>query len=59
MPAVMLLLFRCECPWPTLVVQNEGWDIAYVEQKGDLSVLPTVSEAVTWVNELIAKIDNA
>lgn len=54
-----LFRYRRKQPWPTLVVQNEGWDIAYAEQKGDLSVLPTVGEAVTWVNELIAKIDNA
>lgn len=54
-----LFRYRRKQPWPTLVAQNEGWDIAYAEQKGDLSVLPTVGEAVIWVNELIAKIDNA
>lgn len=36
--------------------KNENWDEAYIEQKGNLDVLPTVDDAIVWVNELITKI---
>lgn len=51
-----LFRYRRKQPWPTFVVKNENWDEAYIEQKGNLDVLPTVDDAIVWVNELIAKI---
>ena len=49
---------KCQ-PWPATVKKNEKWDAVYEAQKGDLPVLPTVDEAVTWANDLIARIDAA
>lgn len=51
-----LFRYRRKQPWPTFVVKNENWDEAYIEQKGNLDVLPTVGDAIVWVNELITKI---
>ena len=42
--------------WPSEVNATEEWRIAYDRTKGTLPVLPTIDEAVIWVNELIAKI---
>ena len=44
-------------PWPARVVRNENWDVAYLERKGGLKVLPTVDEAIIWANDLVARID--
>jgi len=54
-----LFRYRRKQPWPSPVVKNENWDVAYLDQKGSLSVLPTVDEAVAWANDLIAKINAA
>lgn len=54
-----LFRYRRKQPWPTFVVKNEHWDVAYADQKGDLDVLPTVDEAIVWANELISKIGKA
>lgn len=43
--------------WPAKVVATEEWRIAYDRTKGNLPVLTTVDEAVSWTNDLIAKID--
>lgn len=45
--------------WPPVVKANEGWDVLYANARHDLPVLETVSEAVSWVNELIHKIDHS
>ena len=43
---------------PTITRQNgEMWEQTYADQKRDLDVLPTVDEAITWANDLIAKLD--
>ena len=43
--------------WPAkLNVDTEEWRLAYERIKGELPVLPTVEEAVAWVNELIDRI---
>lgn len=52
-----LFVYRKRQPWPATVKKNEKWDAVYEAQKGDLPVLPTVDEAVTWANDLIARID--
>ena len=54
-----LFRYRRKQPWPPTVVKNEKWTEIYSVQKGDLPVLPTVDEAVTWANALIARIANA
>lgn len=52
-----LFRYRHKQPWPTFVVKNENWDVAYADQKGNLDVLPTVDEAIVWANELISTLD--
>ena len=54
-----LFYYRRRQSWPAQVVKNENWDKVYNDQRGELSVLPTVDEAIEWANELIAKIDAA
>lgn len=52
-----LFRYRRKQPWPARVVRNENWDVAYLERKGGLKVLPTVDEAIIWANDLVARID--
>ena len=54
-----LFRYRRKQPWPPTVVKNEKWAEIYSVQKGNLPVLPTVDEAVTWANALIARLANA
>lgn len=58
-----LFKYRCEQPWPPNLVKGETWDKIYTEARATLRdatfVLATVDEAVTWANDLIAKIDAA
>lgn len=51
-----LFAYRKMQPWPSEVVQGPGWGALYQAQRGDLPVLPTVEEAIAWVNDLIARI---
>ena len=41
--------------WPPTVVEYDGWDTIYAEAADGLDVLPTVTEAVAWANDLIAR----
>ena len=41
--------------WPPTVVEYEDWYTIYAEAAEGLDVLPTVTEAVTWANDLIAR----
>ena len=54
-----LFRYRRKQQWPASVIKNDGWDVAYADQKGNLDVLPTCDKAVEWVNELIDRIDRA
>ena len=54
-----LFRYRRKQPWPATITKNENWDAVYAEQKGSLSVLPTVDEAIAWANDLIRRIDAA
>lgn len=45
--------------WPPIVVEGEGWDKLYADQPKKLDVLPSVVEAVAWVNQLIKDIESA
>ena len=40
--------------WPPVVVEYPSWATIYAEAADGLGVLASVSEAVVWVNELIA-----
>ena len=52
-----LFAYRKVHAWPPTITKGESWDEVYAAQAVGLSVLPTVDEAITWANELIAKID--
>ena len=54
-----LFKYRRKQPWPATITKNENWDVVYAEQKGSLSVLSTVDEAIVWANDLIQRIANA
>ena len=54
-----LFQYRRGQSWPPTISANDGWRAIYDEQKGDLSVLPTVEEAVAWTRRLIDRIDAA
>ena len=41
--------------WPPVVVEYDDWDTIYAEAAEGLDVLPTVTEAVSWANDLIAR----
>lgn len=51
-----LFRYRQQQAWPPAVQAGAGWDTLYLEAAEGLSVLPTVQEAVTWVNEFIERI---
>ena len=53
-----LFKYRSKQSWPATITKNENWDAVYAEQKGSLSVLPTVDEAIAWANDLIQQIAN-
>lgn len=52
-----LFAYRKVHEWPPTIVKGENWDATYDAQRLDLPVLLTVDEAISWANELIAKID--
>ena len=54
-----LFAYRRRQPWPPQIIKGEFWSSLYDEQRGKLSVLPTIDEAIAWANDLIAKIDQA
>lgn len=56
---VRLFRFRKAHEWPPTIVAGDGWDDLYQASIGDLPVVPRVDEAVTWVNEYIARLDVA
>lgn len=54
-----LFAYRKRQHWPARVVKNEDWENIYNEERGSLSVLPSVDEAVVWANDLIKRIATA
>lgn len=54
-----LFKYRQVHNWPPTIEKGEGWESTYNAQRNDLPVLPNVDEAISWANELIAKIDKA
>ena len=45
--------------WPPTVVKGDNWQTLYDDAKGLIDVLPSVDEAITWANALIARIASA
>ena len=54
-----LFTSRRKEPWPPTIVLHEDWPSLYDAQRTGLPVLPTVDEAIEWVNALIKRIANA
>lgn len=56
---VRLFKYRKRQAWPPVLSVQDGWSAVYNAQKGDLPVLPTVEEAVSWTRRLVERIDAA
>ncbi len=54
-----LFSYRKLQEWPPTVVKGSGWDSIYAAESMGLDVLPTVDDAVSWTNDLIARIAGA
>ncbi len=54
-----LFAYRKAQEWPPVVSKKAGWDELYVEQASGLLVLDDVDSAISWVNNLIARIGTA
>ena len=54
-----LFAYRQMQSWPPVVEPNPIWGEAYADQLPDGDFIPTVQEAVDWMNELIRRIDDA
>lgn len=54
-----LFTYRKMQSWPPIIRANENWGSLYGQQAAGLAVIPNVEEAIIWVNDLIARIDNA
>lgn len=53
---IRLFNYRQSQTWPPRIVKGEGWEELYAAQADGLDVLPTVEEALDWVNGLIEMI---
>lgn len=51
--------YRRQKAWPPAIVAGDQWDTLYAEAGEELDVLPTVEEAVRWVNDFVRHIDTA
>ena len=51
--------YRQRQPWPPTIVCGRNWDTMYQEASQGCDVLPMITEAVAWGNDLIARIDAA
>lgn len=54
-----LFRYRNTHPWPPQIIQGDAWATLYTTQRGTLNILPTVEEAIVWINDLILKINTA
>lgn len=52
---IRLFAARRAQAWPPTVVEYDDWETIYAEAVEGLDVLPTVTEAVAWANDLIAR----
>lgn len=53
---VRLFEYRRQQEWPPTVVAGKRWDTLYTEAAEGLDVLPTLDEAIEWVNEFVQSI---
>jgi hypothetical protein len=54
-----LFAYRRLQTWPPVVIEGADWDTLYAAAAEDLDVLPGVTEAVTWTNDLVQRIVSA
>lgn len=54
-----LFSYRKAQPWPPTIEKQSGWDKLYAELAEGLSVTANVDDAVQWVNDLVARINEA
>ena len=55
--AQRLFAARKRHAWPPVFVVSSGWAARYAEAASGIDVLPTVEEAVVWVNGLVNSLD--
>ncbi|MQA85748.1 MAG: hypothetical protein GEV03_14280 [Streptosporangiales bacterium] len=55
--AVRLFAARNTHVWPPLVTARTGWQTRYTAEADGLDVLPTLDDAIAWVNDFIAQIE--
>lgn len=53
---VRLFDYRRQQVWPPTIAAGVGWDTLYVEAAEGLGVLPTVEDAVAWVNDFVRRL---
>lgn len=56
---VRLFTYRRAQSWPPVVIEGTDWRTAYADQLPSGGLISDVKDAVTWVNELIGKIDSS
>lgn len=56
---VRLFDYRRQQAWPPTLVARDQWDTLYAEAADGLDVLPTITEAVAWVDGFVRRIDTA
>ena len=54
-----LFSYRKAQAWPPTVIKREGWGEMYAALAEDLPVVQSIDEAIEWVNQLVAEIDDA
>jgi hypothetical protein len=56
---IRLFGFRRQQAWPPTIRPGSQWDTLYTEAVEGLEVLPTVEDAVAWVNDFVRRIASA
>ena len=56
---VRLFNYRKRQTWPPTIAVGTDWESLYAAQSANVSVLPTVEEAVAWTQRLVERIDAA
>lgn len=52
-----LFTFRAEHEWPPMLSPGADWGPLYAEAADGLDVLPSVVDAVAWLNDYVARLD--
>ncbi len=56
---VRLFQYRKQQEWPPTITAGPDWESLYAVQSANVSVLPSVSDAIAWTQRLIDRIDAA